>query len=213
MKDLVFVSVAFGEQYVEQQERLKESIKKIYPEAQILFWTDELPPGSKPMNESLYGFKVHAIEQARRIAPRVLWLDPAMILMREIDDLVNDWAIAVVKDDNKLLGTISDKALNYFGVSKEVIVDRGLHLVGGSLYYFNFEYKKTISVFETWRESERAGIFGSQYEAASEQINGHRNDESCMAIAMHLNQCFPLGADEIGYCVESNPVFIKKHFK
>jgi hypothetical protein len=213
MKDLCFTSVAFGEQYIAQQDRLKESILKIYPDANILFWRGELPPGSKPFLESLYGFKVHAIAEAKKTFSKVLWLDPAMILMDEVDTALKERDVAVVKDDNILIGTIGDKALDYFCIPKSEVEENKLHLVGGSLYYFNFDWQNAEDVFDMWYGSEHDGIFGSQFEAASEQINGHRNDESCMAISLYINMVEPVSGPEIGYCVEKNPTFKKLHFK
>ena len=54
-----------------------------------------------------------------------------------------------------------------------------------------------------WKRSELRGMFGSQYEASSELINGHRNDESCMAASMYLNKHEPTDAYKVRYCIEA----------
>ena len=70
MNQVCFVCQAFGkinggdDRYLEQQTRLKESILSIYPEANLLFYTNILPEGARPFHISLYGLKVHCIEQA-----------------------------------------------------------------------------------------------------------------------------------------------------
>lgn len=212
MKDVVFVSVAFGEKYVEQQRRLKESILAIYPSANIMFWTNELPIGSKSMDMSLYGFKVHAIYEAQKSYSRVVWIDPAMILMDKIDDLFKHSVVAI-KDDNKLFDMISHRASSYYEVTKDDIKKKCWHLVGGSLYYFDFTTHDASIIFGHWYRSERDGIFGSQQEAASELINGHRNDETCMAMCMYIYGIEPIPGPDVRYCIENNPMFIKKHFK
>lgn len=212
MKDLVFVSVAFGQRYLDQQTRLKQSILDIYPEANIMFWYDELPPGSKSMNDSLYGFKVHAIYEAQKKFSKVLWLDPAMILVKEVD-ILDGFNFAVVKDDNLVHKFTSNKSLEYFGLSRDHITEKRIHLVGGSLYYFDFNSEDVKLLFSTWYNAEANGIFGSQQQEASQQLQGHRSDETCMALSMYKTGFHPLGAYEIGYCIESNPTFIKKHFK
>lgn len=212
MKDLVFVSVAFGQRYLDQQTRLKQSILDIYPEANIMFWYDELPPGSKSMNDSLYGFKVHAIYEAQKKFSKVLWLDPAMILVKEVD-ILDGFNFAVVKDDNLVHKFTSNKSLEYFGLTRGETIDNNIHLVGGSLYYFDFNSEDVKLLFSTWYNAEANGIFGSQQQEASQQLQGHRSDETCMALSMYKTGFSPLGAYEIGYCIESNPTFIKKHFK
>ena len=212
MEDVCFVSVAFGPAYVEQQDRLKKSILAIYPKANILFFRDVLPPQAKPFDISLYGFKVHAIREAMKTASKVLWLDPAMILMDKIDDLL-PYPVVAVKDDHKLTKLCSNRAYEYFGVTPERVEASDWRLVGGSLYFFDFRKEVANAVFRIWENSERDGIFGSQREAASELINGHRNDESCMAMAMYLCNVNPIAGPDIRYCIENNPMTIKRHFK
>lgn len=212
MEDVVFVSVAFGERYVEQQRRLKESILAIYPSANIMFWADEYPPGSRTMDESLYGFKVHAIMEAKKTFSRVVWVDTAMVLHDKIDDLFK-YSIVAVRDDNKLYNLISDRAANYYEMNKGTIQYKEWHLVGGSLYYFDFTTHDASIIFGHWFRSERDGIFGSQRESASEQINGHRHDETCMAMCMYIYGIEPIPGDQVRYCIEKNPMVTKQHFK
>ncbi len=222
MKDVVFVSCCFGNfLYFQQMDRLEKSIKRIYPKANIMLFrgtdkntsTEGLPPGARSFMDSMYGFKPHAIAEAKKRGfKKVIWLDPAMLLVSKIDRFFNHHMIAAI-DESQLSNTISDKFLKYKGLTKEVVSSRGWHLVGGSFYYFDFETQAANNIFNDWMESEKLGYFGSQYEAASEQINSHRNDESCMAVAMYSNGISPSGHDDIGYCVENNPVFKKRHFK
>lgn len=212
MKDVVFVSVAFGPQYIAQQMRLMKSILAIHPDANLMFWSDEYPPASKTMEMSLYGFKVHAIFEAKKKFQKVVWVDTAMILMDKIDDLLVHPVVAV-RDDNKLYNLISYKASLYFGIPQEEIEKLGWHLVGGSLYFFDFNTPEANLVFRKWYLAEFDGMFGSQHESASELINGHRHDEACMAVCLYHFGYNPLTAEELRYGTENNPMFIKKHFK
>lgn len=213
MKDVVFVSVAFGMAYVRQINRLKKSIEKIYPKANTMFWVDKLPRGSHPFLESLYGFKPHAIDEARKQYSRAIWLDPAMILVDKVDDLISQDKLIAVRDDSKLYNVISDKCYDYFNLDKEEVKAKDWHLVGGSLYFFNFENPTTCEILDEWLRAERNLIFGSQDEASTDKLQGHRYDEAVMAILMYLNGVEPVGPDVIRYCQGSNSMFIKKHFK
>jgi hypothetical protein len=213
MDDVIFVSVAFGNEYVQQQHRLKDSIRSIYPKANLLFYLNELPPGSKEFRDSLYGFKPHAIKHAKTIGfTKIIWLDPAMLLVGKIDKLMNFKFIAV-RDDSKLSQCISDKYLSYTGHTRAGVEERGWHLVGGSFLLFDFSSATTHSIFNSWFMDEKAGLFGSQQEAASEQINSHRYDETCMAMAIYTNGLTPQTPEEVGYCIGENAIFQKKHFK
>ena len=212
MDDVVFCSVAFGEEYVKQQHRLKDSIKAIYPKANQLFYINELPPGSKPFRDSLYGFKPHLVFEAKKEYSKVIFLDPAMILVGKIDRLFPFQMIAV-KDDSVLHNVVSNKTLQYYRLSNLEIKENEWHLVGGSFYYFDFTTKVANDIFNTWFTAEVNGLFGSQQEAASEQLQGHRYDETLMALAMYFNGIEPQRADEVGYCITNNSIWQKKHFK
>lgn len=214
MDDVAFVSVAFGAAYIEQQDRLKESILAIYPDANIIFFTrGTWPPMAKTFYQSLYGFKPHAINEARRMGfKRIIWLDPAMILCDKVDDLFQ-YPVIAVKDDNQLHDLISERTLAHYGLTREGIKKHDWRLVGGSLYYFDFNQSSAKIIFNMWLEAEIEGLFGSQQEQASEQINGHRMDETLMAVAMYLVGVDPQPGPDVRYCIEKNPIFIKKHFK
>lgn len=214
MDDLAFCSYAFGSQYVQQQHRLKDSIKEIYPKANFVWYTGtDLPPGSKSFMDSLYGFKPHLVQEAlNRGYKRVICLDPAMILTGKIDGFIK-YPMIAVKDDSVLHNVVSDKTLNYYRLTRLEIKENEWHLVGGSFYYFDFYHQVAMNIFTTWLTSEKQGLFGSQQEAASEQLQGHRYDETLMALAMYFNGVEPLGADQVGYCLGEDSIWQKKHFK
>lgn len=213
MNDLVFVSVAVSDQrYIEQQARLKQSILDIYPDANLQFYTNEYPAGSRDYFDSMYGFKPVAIDIARKDFTRVVWVDTAIILVDKLDRII-DRDIVVTKDDNKLYQYISNRCLAYNNLTRSEVQKKGWHLCGGSFYYFDFASPFAVQVFEDWKQMEKDGIFGSQYEEASEQLQGHRHDEACMAVALYKNGLEPITCGEAGYNCEKNPITIKRHFK
>lgn len=217
MKDVCFLSVAFGEKYIEQQARLKESIVHFYPDANLIFWTEEYPPGSLTMSESLYGFKPHAVKEALRQGfKKIFWCDTAMVMVDKVDNLVafgEAIGVIAVKDETLLSKVISDAYLRDVGANRDDMDARDWHLVGGSLYFFDFNNPITEHIFDMWFEDEGEGFFGSQAQEASEQLQGHRADETCMAMALYKFKRPPVDRNLIGYNNEHNSVFIKKHFK
>jgi hypothetical protein len=210
---IAFVCVAFGEQYVAQQHRLKESILKIYPSANLFFWTDELPKGSKHFYDSLYGFKPHAVEYAlHKGFKKIVFFDPAIILMDKIDyyeTIVKDYGVLAIQDDNKLSRWCYKKATDYFNINRHRITD--WHLVGGSFYYFDFNLLLCHTIFNKWIDAERKGLFGSQYDQASGKLHGHRSDEAIMALSLYSSGSKPLTGDTRYNC--DGGITIKKHFK
>lgn len=212
MTDFIFISVAFGPRYVEQQKRLHESICKFYSPEHHLCWTDTMPPGAKSHAESLYGFKVHAVKHALdKGCTKIIWLDPACILVDKIDYyFALGVPVMAVKDDNKLINYIGKSALMWY--SKASIPDNW-HLVGGSLYVFDFTKAGAKEVFDSWYIAEQHGVFGSQFQQASGKINKHRNDESCMAMSLYMYGQEPTAYDIARYDKVPNPIVIKQHFK
>lgn len=210
MTDFIIISCAFGKRYLEQLDRLEASVKAIYPHFPMMTWRNEQVPG-RPHRESLYGFKVHAVDKALdKGYSKIIFLDPACILQHPVDYWFSlNLPVLAVKDDNKLDKMISQKALSYYG-NPDIT---GWHLVGGSLYVLNFNHSVTHRLFYQWHLAEQDGIFGSQAEQASEKINGHRNDESCMAMALYSHSVEPVGHDVARYNQNEDSIIIKKHFK
>lgn len=211
MKPIAFCSVAFGDKrYLEQQDRLIESINEFHPEAVAFHWTNELPTGSKPFLESLYGFKPHAVLQAINEGyERIIWLDPACILIDRLDylfDLCPKHGVVAVKDDNKL--PASDTALAHFKYRREDIAD--FHLVGGSVYAFDMKYSGPV--LKAWHHAEILNIFGSQHEEAMGKLQGHRSDETCMALSLYRHSFQPVTTEEARYNYLGGAIQ-KFHFK
>lgn len=213
MNDIIFLSVAFGKQYIFQQMRLRNSILAIYPDANIKEWTNEYPPNSRHHLESLYGFKPHAVRWALDQGyKKIIWLDTACILQSKVDHWFNlGLPVLAVKDDNKLYKLISKKAIDHYDVPSKLVKE--WHLVGGSLYVFDFNIHVCGSIFRSWIFAEEMGMFGSQSESSTGKINGHRHDESCMAMAIYTRGCAPVGHDIALYNQGPDSIIIKDHFK
>lgn len=211
MTDFVIISTAFGKRYTDQLDRLEASVRKIYPNMPVMFFRDGDVPG-KPHKESLYGFKVHAVQRALDMGnTKIIFLDPACILQHPVDNWFTQRMppVIAVKDDNLLCNMIGQKALDYYHNPNI----RDWHLVGGSLYVFDFDNIKAWDIFSHWQKAEAYGIFGSQVEQSSEKINQHRNDESCMAVAMYTHGIEPIGHDVARYNQNEDSIIRKFHFK
>lgn len=209
---VAFTSIAFGDRrYLQQLEKCAASIAEHHPEARLFSWVNEFP--SRPHTESLYGFKPHCVKTAADAGFRfVVWLDPACYLTRRIDDVIelsSQHGVVAIRDENKLRNGngqsdfIAPDCVAKYGVPQSELAR--IHLVGGSLYVFDFEHPKCNEVFNDWLNMEVSGMFHCPSHA------GHRNDESCMAVAMWRAGIGPIdpstGCYRVGSGVE------KAHFK
>lgn len=214
---IAFVTVAitsknYGVEYLRQQDRLIKSIKRVYGDEVAIFqWRDSYPPGSRDWLTSSYGFKPWAVQFAKDEGyHKICYMDTAMILEQKLDcdDLIDKYGILAVIDESKMSGVTWDKACEYFGITRDWL--DGKTLVGGSFYYFNFQNERCLKMFNQWKVAEQNGIFGSQDGESAGIQNGHRCDETCMSIVLHLNGSKPCGYDEVGYQGE---IIRKEHFR
>lgn len=219
MKDkIVITSVGFNPPYLEQLDRQLSSIKDVYgDEVDVIHWRDELPPGSRDFLDSLYGFKPHAVAYAKAKGyEKIVFVDPAVYLTAKIDYLFEFGLPVIAVKDSSLLkdNTICYKAFRYYNAPVMMKDDSShWHLCGGSLYCFDYRHPDCEKIFNHWAKAEADGIFGSQWEQSNEKINGHRNDESCMSMALYMNGYEPVSNIEAGYNLAEGSPLQKKHFK
>ncbi len=218
-REIAFCSVAFGDAYLAQMERLRESIDKYMPSAQKFFWSGDMPPGARGMYDSMYGFKPHAIEVARKAGYKyIFWLDPAMIMVSsDVNPFYihrsEEYPVIAVEDVTHLADVCSQNAVQHFGIVRSWLC--GKTLVGGSLLFFNFNKTIAYDVFLDWMEAEQKTIFGTQYQEAGENggLQGHRADETCLALCLYKHGLKPMPYQHSRYNLANNPLMIKKHFK
>lgn len=208
MDKIAFLTVAVDDKrYIEQQDRLLKSIYKNHPDSTVFVWTNEYPYDSKSMRDSMYGFKVHAVNHARAQGYwKVIWVDTACILTGRMDpyfELCKRYGVVAVRDDNKLISHCHPKAWDWFGVEPNT----DYHLVGGSVFVFDFHNPLCERIFYKWEKAEWNGIFGNS------ELQGHRHDESCMSLALYACGSEPVPYGDAYYNNVPQPLIIKDHFK
>lgn len=201
-KDCCIVTCAFREPYLTHNIRQLKSIDSFMPGLEVLSWRDCLPYSEGVVKEnvvarfqqSLYGFKPHAIYEAyKKGYKRVVWLDPSVLPTSSpaiLFDTLETIPIIVRTGDHDITSMTSQRVLDWFGINPGLL--KGTKHVGGTVYGFNFKYGKASSVFNKWSLAEVSGMFGDQ----DEFMAGHWADESCMALSMFSHnapQYYPTG--------------------
>ena len=212
---LAVCSLAFGERYSWRLGRLKETLQTTNPEVPLFLWNESLPPGAREFCDSMYGFKPHCVQTARDAGyNRVIFIDSTCVVLDDLhyyDQFSEEYqGVLAVRDDNKITGFCSDRALKYIHKTREWTQD--IHLVGGSFYYFDFEKPICQQIFDWWMNTEKLGLFGSMAEQCSERLQGHRSDETMMSLALKLHGGKPYITDT-RYNWEKGGVILKQHFK
>lgn len=189
-------SVAFREPYVTHSRRQRKIIGN-QPNSYYLgpisfeYFENELPHSDgtythllvERFQESLYGFKPHAIRQAlSKGYTKIIWFDPSVLPTVSVDvlfDALDTHPMIVRTGDQPINPMVNDKAVKWFGLTREELKD--VKHVGGTVYGFNFNDPKTVECFNLWKRAEEEGIFGTQ----DDFMAGHWADEACMALAMY----------------------------
>jgi len=215
MQDIAVCTLAFGYKYVWRAGRLKETLENTNPGIRLFEWIDRMPDGARPFKDSMYGFKPHCIQIARDIGyKKIMWIDCTAVVLDKLDyyeKFSGEYGgVLAVQDDNKLTGFCSNKALKYINKGRDYLKDK--HLVGGSFYYFDFNYPKCEQVFNRWMQAEKDDIFGSLYEEVSERSQGHRSDETMLSLFLYEAGIQPYTRDT-RYNWEKGGVILKQHFK
>ena len=222
MNDKIAIcTLAFGWKYSWRMYRLKETVENIYgPDYPIFMHDHTLPPGARQFNESLYGFKPHCILEARNAGyNRIAWIDCTAVLQDKLeyyDQFTDEYGVLAVQDDNKLKPFLWEKAFRYIGKSKEKPKDvewlADKHLIGGSFYYFDFTKPLCNVIFDKWLKAEKDGMFGNMVDQCAERLQGHRSDETMLALALYTSGSKPFsGATRYNW--EKGGIIQKMHFK
>lgn len=216
MNDIAVCAVAFGdERYIWRMDRFRETLQTTNPDVRLFSWVNTMPDGARPFNESMYGFKPWAVDIARQSGyKKIFWIDSTTVIQDKLDYYdqctAEHGGVLAVQDDNKLIKFCANKALKYVGHDREWIRDK--HLVGGSLYYFDFNYPLCEQIFNAWMKSEVDNMFGSMVEQCGEMLQGHRSDETMMSLMLYKYGSKPFtGATRYNW--EKGGIVQKLHFK
>ncbi len=224
--DFIFCSYCFGDAYLTQQHRLKESILNFYPDANMLFVNEPEETGKPEFQKSLYGFKPRLIRRCMEKGFRkIIFFDTAITLTGFVNHwftLTEQYGVLAPIDRQKLDVVTSDNCMNYEWLRREQLAD--INLVGGSIYVFDFDVTKCCLIFNHWDKMEKDGMFGTQDDLSHDRLQSHRMDETCMALSLWRFMSEPLGHDVMRYAYEHpetkvihggdyEPIALKKHFK
>lgn len=227
--DFIFTSYCFNNKasgdYVSQQVRLIHSIKEIYPDANFHMFNEPEEIGKPKFQQSLYGFKVHLVNDClKKGFKKIIFFDAAITLVDKVDhwfEIAETFGVLAPIDRQTLENVTSDNCLKWLGWKREDLTR--MHLCGGSIYIFDFETELCKKIFDKWQEMEAAGLFGTQDDLSNDRLQGHRMDETCMALSLYINGSTPLPHDLLRYSFQHpdtkqitgtlNPIVLKKHFK
>lgn len=189
------LSVASGRWYPLGQRRLVASLRTHRLEADVLTWTDDLPPGSPTHAQTPYAFKVFAFEHARREGyDRAIWMDCSLVALRpprRILAWLDEHGSFLSLQKSHMLGEwISDAALAATGMDRERAMT--LHAVDACLLGLDFRDQRSREFLTHWMRHAADGVsfpgpWTNERGAASPdpRVKGHRHDQAVAGVLAH----------------------------
>ena len=181
---------AFGQFH----ERFDRTMRKFGDADEVIQWREDWPPGSPSHEKVHYGFKVHAIEEARRRGHTlILWLDVSCFAMKPMAplwDRIKEKGHFFIIGDDRLGNWSSDHCLGYFGVSRDEAM--AIKLFSGTIVGLNLANPQAVEFFAQWKAhavpehfngTHRSGLLGyvpdteGKLMSSDPRCQGHRADE------------------------------------
>lgn len=189
---MIVVNFATKE-YRRAQQRLKISLVN---HSNLMLET--YPTGCPTHQESPYEFKIHAIRQALKIDPIVLWIDSSMYLVGDISKIEN-----IIKEEGHFMeeaGHYAGRWTNqhtrdYFHVTDDEMKQEagGITMFSAGLLGLNRDSEKAMQFLEAWHTSAKAGCFRGDW-------SDHRHDMTCASIiATRLGMKYQTGGTHLAY--------------
>jgi hypothetical protein len=211
--NVCFVNFSNGG-YLSGQQDLVSSIKK-YSQYDILTFRKFEEIGSPTHTDSPYEFKLYSIKKAKELGyDIVIWVDASMRLIRPIDSLilkVKEHGIYIQQDGWVVGQWANDKALEYFGVSR----DEAMKMLNTSAGIMILDFTSEISsiFLDELFKCASAGLFRGQWnnknktESQDERCLGHRHDQSCVELVANK-----LGIQKQPMLWSTNPLYVDRFF-
>jgi hypothetical protein len=189
---IAFVTFSSG-RYLGLEGKLRKSIEVHCPEADFFVFHDFAEIGSPTHLQSPYSFKVYAIQKVRNMGyPIVIWCDSAIRVHRSIDTWlpqVRASGVYLQKDGHKVGTWANDRALAYFGVTR----DHAMTMSAAYACVMAFDFRNPIAneFFARWKKASEDGIFIGYWkntlktESQDERCEGHRHDQTCAELVAY----------------------------
>lgn len=191
-KRIAFVTFSNGK-YLGLERKLRRSIETHCPEADIFLFHDFAEFGSPTHSQNPYAFKVYAIQHVRSLGYEVIfWCDSVIRMIKPIAPLVSkvrEQGVYLQADGHKVGTWANDKALQYFGVSRDDAMN--LSSIYACILLFDFAHPTAQEFFTKWKRACDDGIFRGSWvnathsESQDDRCKGHRHDQTCAELLAH----------------------------
>ncbi len=184
------INVACGAWYPAGQERLKASLGMVGNTADLLFWRNELPPGSPSHEDTPYAFKPAAFWSAYEQGyEQVLWADASFWAVRPFDAVWDEMARVghVFPPEAFTVATwCTNAALVSLDLTREGA--RQIPLVKAGFMGLDLTHERSRRFLDQWYHYSRDGVtFKGPWtreglDTDDPQVLGHRHDLTAASV-------------------------------
>lgn len=186
----VIISAGIGGWYAQGVRRLERSLIFEGWGGNILTWKDDYPPNSHRHEDFPYYMKIAAFEEALRQGyTHILWVDASFWAVNKPDkmfDIINDQGYYFFSSGYNLAQSVSDRALEYVGLSRDVA--EGVNEWASGCVGINFNNDDGKNLYNRWKQLMDAGMSkGSRLhdnQSLDPRFLFHRQDQSCLSLAI-----------------------------
>lgn len=187
----VIICAGIGGWYAKGVERLERSLNFVGWAGEVKFWKDEYPEGSHNHKDVPYYFKISAFEWAIKNGyTHVLWTDASFWAVKNpmpIFDLFNDQGYFAFRSGYNLAQSVNDKALAATNISRDAA--EKINEYASGCVGINFENPVGKKLYQLWKNYMDIGLSKGSREhdgqSKDKRFLFHRQDQSCLSIAMH----------------------------
>lgn len=200
------VDVAAGNWYPRGQARLHETLRRVDYDGDVLFWTDETPPGCPSHDESPYAFKAHALAMARhRGYGTTVWADASTWFLRHpapLFERIERDGYYLWQNPLETFGECAaDRTVEMLGIGREESF--GIPSAVTTMFGLDLRSRVGGEILDAFLDAARRGVFGAPwindplgapwrpgmraaFGSADPRVKCCRHDQAAMSGIAHL---------------------------
>jgi len=204
--DTIIINAGIGGWYAKGSDRLESSLNFVGWPYAVKTWKNEYPEGSHNHKDVPYYFKIAAFEWARKKGyTNILWVDSSVWAIRNpipIFEVANSQGYWAFRSGYNMAQSCNDAALKAANITRDEA--EKINEYASGCICINLTNPTGKGLYQLWKNYMDAGLSKGSREHDNQSTDKrflfHRQDQSCLSIAMHkLNLTSQKDMDYIAY--------------
>lgn len=187
----IIISAGIGGWYAKGIDRLENSLNFVGWPYAVKTWKNEYPEGSHNHKDVPYYFKISAFEWARKQGyKKILWVDASFWTVKSpipIFNLTEEQGYFAFRSGYTLAQSVNDTALSASKISRDEA--ESINEYASGCVCINLDNPSGKGLYQLWKNYMDIGLSKGSREhdnqSQDKRFLHHRQDQSCLSIAMH----------------------------